>query len=205
MHAGAVPVHVLAERLAVPVHVHAVFFAKAEEEVAGHPDLIGGRLRAFAEDLEFPLALRHFGVDAFVIDAGIEAEVEVRIDDLARNVADVLVADAGVIFALRRRKAAALRKAERRAVLVEKVFLLEAEPRVRIIENGRARICRMRGVVGQHDFAHHERAVRLGGIGINGDGLEQAVGAMALGLARGAAVEAPDGELFQRRERSRTP
>jgi hypothetical protein len=79
VHAGAVPVHVLAERLAVPVHVHAVLFAEAQQEVAGDPDLVSGGLGALAEDLELPLALGHFGVDALVVDAGVEAEVEMRV------------------------------------------------------------------------------------------------------------------------------
>ena len=65
VHAGAVPIDVLAERLAMPVDVHAVFFAEAHQEIARHPHLVGGVLGTFAEDLEFPLALGHFGVDAF--------------------------------------------------------------------------------------------------------------------------------------------
>src|SRR5437763_244949 len=69
----------------------------------------GGSL---AENLEFPLALRDFGVDAFVVDAGGEAKIEVLFHHLAGDVADILVADAGVVRSLWRRKAAG-GKAER--------------------------------------------------------------------------------------------
>ena len=55
------------------VHVDAVLLAEAQQEVAGDPDLVGGLLRALAEDLELPLALRDLGVDALVVDAGLEA------------------------------------------------------------------------------------------------------------------------------------
>jgi hypothetical protein len=80
------------------------------------------------------LTLRHFGVDAFVVDAGVEAEVEVFLDKLTGNIADVLVADASIVGALRRR-IAGCREAEWAAVLVEKVFLFKAEPCAGIVEN----------------------------------------------------------------------
>ncbi len=81
------------------------------------------------------------------------------LDDLARDRADVRVADAGVIRALRRRITGG-REAERTAVLVEEVFLLEAEPGAGVVENGGALVGRVRRLaIGHHDFAHHQRAV----------------------------------------------
>ena len=122
------------------------------------------------------------------------------LDDLARDVADVLVADAGVVGALRRR-IAGVREAERAAVLVEEVFLLEAEPGARVVEDGRALVRRVRRLaVGHHHFAHHEHAVLALAVGINRDRLQHAVGAVAFGLHRRAAVEAPQRKLIQRRE-----
>ena len=204
MHAGAVPVGV-AERLAVEFDVDAVVFGEAQHQVAGHPHFVGGLLGALAEDLEFPLALRHFGVDAFVVDAGSEAEVEMLFDDLAGDAADVRVADAGVIRALRRRIACG-REAERTAVLVEEVFLLEAEPGACVVEDGGALVRGVRGLaVGHHDFAHHQRAVVARGVRIDRDRLQHAIRAVAFGLHGRRAVKAPQRKLFQRRERCRIP
>ncbi len=181
MHAGAVPVGV-AERLAVEFDVDAVFFGQPQHQIAGHPHFVGGFLGALAENLEFPLALCHFGVDAFVVDAGGEAKVEMLLDHLAGDVADILVADAGVVGALRRR-IAARRKAERAAVLVEEIFLLEAEPGAGVVENGGAHVGRMRRLaVRHHHFAHHQHAVGARGIGIERDGFEHAIGAVPFRL-----------------------
>ena len=200
MHARAVPVGV-AERLAVILDVDAVFLGQPLHQVAGHPHLVGGPLRALAEDLELPLALRHFGVDAFVVDAGGEADVEMLLDDLARDVADLAVADAGVIRALRRR-IAGLGEAERTAVLVEEILLLEAEPGALVVEDGRALVRRMRRhAVRHHDLAQHEHAVLALAVGKDADRLQHAVRAAAFGLHGRAAVEAPQRQLLQRRKR----
>src|SRR4029453_10021411 len=87
------------------VEVHAVPLAEAEHQVARDPELVGGALGAPTEDLELPLPLRDLGVDALDSDAGLDAQVDVLIDDLPRDVAHVLEADAGVVLALRRREA----------------------------------------------------------------------------------------------------
>ena len=138
MHSRAVPVGIFAERFAVPINVHAIFFAKTGEKIAGDPHLVGSALGAFAENLEFPLAFGDFGVDAFVIDSGFKAEIEMFFNNLASDVSDVFVANTRVVFALRRRETASSGKAQRNTVFVEEVFLLESEPRVGIIGNCRA-------------------------------------------------------------------
>src|SRR4029079_15660828 len=102
------------------------------QEVARDPHLVGGPLGALAEDLELPLALCDLGVDALELDPGRETEVDVLVDDPARDIADVPVAGPGVVLALRRGEAV-LREPERAPVLVEEVLLLEPEPRVRVV------------------------------------------------------------------------
>ena len=186
------------------VHVDAVLLAEAQEQVAGDPDLVGGPLRALAEDLELPLALGDLGVDALVVDAGLEAEVEVGVDDLAGDVADVLVADAGVVLALRRREPLA-REAERHAVPVEEVLLLEAEPRVGIVRDRRAAVARVRRLVGQEHLAHDERAVGPGRVGEDGDRLQQAVGVAALPPGASSCRRSPTSGAPRGSGSSRTP
>ena len=199
MHPGAVPVRV-AERLAVILDVDAVFFAKTLKNVAGCPHFVGGLFRALAENLELPLALGHLGVDAFMIDAGVETQIEMLLDDLARDVADILIADARVIGPLRRGKTM-FGEAERTSVLKKEILLLEAEPGAGIVENGGARVGRMRGdAIRHHHFAQNEGAVLARGIGIDGDRLQHAIRAAPLGLLGGAAVEAPKRQLLKRRK-----
>jgi hypothetical protein len=58
VHARAVPVDVLAQRFAVPVHVHAVFFAQAHHDVAGDPHLVAALLEPLPKiwNSHWPLA-----------------------------------------------------------------------------------------------------------------------------------------------------
>ena len=199
VHAGAVPVAL--ERFAVILDIDTVFLAKALEQVAGDPDLVRGTLGAFSENLELPLAFGDLGVDALVIDAGREADVEVLVDDGAGDAADIRVTHTAVILTLRIRIATG-REAERKAVFHEEILLLESEPRGLLIEDGRAGVGRMRGLaVRHHDFAHDDGAVLAGGVRIDGHWLEHAVGAAALGLACRTAVESPHRELLELGER----
>src|SRR3954463_9019188 len=129
------------------IHVDPIALAEAKHQVPRDPELVGCAPRALAEDLELPLALCDLGVHAFDLDAGLDAEVDVLVDDLPRDVANVLEADARVVLALRRGKAL-LREPERRAVPVQEVLLLEAEPRVGIVCDRGPAVRRMRRTVG---------------------------------------------------------
>src|SRR5207244_10136952 len=138
------------QRLGMEVDVGAVALAQAQEQVARDPHLVGRPPRALAEDLELPLALRDLRVDALEVDACSEAEVDVCVDDLARDVADVLEADACVVLTLRCRESVG-GEAERATVPEEEVLLLEAEPRIRVVWDRGARVRRMwRPVREQH-------------------------------------------------------
>ena len=202
MHAGTVPIDILAQRLAMPVDIDAVSFAQAHHDVARHPHLVGGGAGTFAENLEFPLALRHFSVDAFDVDAGVEAQINVLLGQFTSDAADVLVTNASVIFALRIGITAAVRETERNMPsFVEEIFLLETKPRAGIIQNRCATIARMRRLhVRHHNFAHHQRAVLAGGIRINRNGLQHAIRAFAFGLAGRAAIKAPPGQVLRASE-----
>ena len=120
------------------------------------------------------------------------------VDDLPGDVADVLEADAGVVLALRRGEAL-VREPERRAVPVQEVLLLESEPGVGVVADRGAAVRRVRLPVGQQHLAHDEAGVVPRRVGEEGDRLQEAVRARAVGLAGGAAVEVPERELFEGR------
>ena len=117
MHAGTIPIHIFTERFAMKIHVNTILLAQANEEIASNPYLVSGTPGALAENLELPLTFGHFGVDAFVINPGVEAKIEVGIDDFTGDTADVLVSDSGVVLALRSR-VAGVRETQRPTVFV---------------------------------------------------------------------------------------
>ena len=61
--------------------IYFVFFAETIHEIASDPNVVGCLGGTFREDLEFPLALGDFSVDAFVVDAGGQTELEVFLND----------------------------------------------------------------------------------------------------------------------------
>src|SRR5262245_48047626 len=114
------------------------------------------------------------------------------INDLPGDVAYILVADAGVVFTLRRREAAALRECHGHAVLVHEILLLETEPCIRFCDDGRPGVAGMGSfAIRHHDLAHDEHAVLLGAVREDCDGLEHAVRTVTFGLSGGTAVETP--------------
>ena len=119
----------------MPLNVYFELFAEAQQKEAGYPDIISSFLGAFGEALEFPLTFGHLGVDAFVVDASVEAEVEVSVGDFASDPADVGKANTAVVFALRS-WVSTFGEAERHTLLHEKVFLFKSKPSSFIVRNG---------------------------------------------------------------------
>src|ERR1700740_3215391 len=122
-----------------------------------------------------------------------------RIDNFASDTPNVFVADAGIVFTLWIWKTG-WREAERTPIFPQKILLLEAEPSIRVIENSCSSIGGVRGAVGMQNLVHYDGSILLGNIGINGNRLQHAIGAMPLGLPCRAAVEPPLRYLFQCRK-----
>jgi hypothetical protein len=86
MHTGTIPITF--EGFAVIFNIDAILFTEALEDVACDPDLVTSLVSTFAKNLIFPLALGDFAVDAFVVDACIEAKVEMFFNDGASDITD---------------------------------------------------------------------------------------------------------------------
>ncbi len=93
---------------------------------------------------------------------------------------------------------AVLREAERTSILIKEIFLLEADPEIRIVYDRGARVGRVRRAIRVHHFVQHDIPVFAAGIGIERHRFQNAVGAFAFGLHRGAAVKTPIGNIGQR-------
>ena len=88
-------------------------------------------------------------------------------------------------------------EAERTAILIEEVFLLKAEPKIRIVGCGSAHVGRVRRAIRKHDFAEHDEGVFAAGIGVECNRLENAIGLVARSLHGGTAVKSPQGQIGQ--------
>jgi len=127
-----------------------------------------------------------------VVDTGSETLLEVLLDDLAGDRADILVADAGIVPALRSR-ITLFGETKRAAVFIEEILLLKPEPGTVVVEDGCAFVGRMRGLaIGHHDLAQHQHAVGARRVREDPDRLEDAVGTAAFRLHRRASVKAPE-------------
>jgi len=136
-----------------------------------------------------------------VVDAGGQAELEVLLDNLAGQAAHVLVAYAAVIGALRLERVSVLGKAQRTAIFIEEILLLQANPEVGIVLDGRPRIGGVRRAIGVHDFAENDVGAGAARIRIQSDGLQNTVRLAALGLHGGTAIKSPQGEIGKRGRR----
>ena len=198
MHSRSVPV--AANGLAMELQIHAVGLTEARHEIPGHPDVVGGSPRTFAEDLELPLSLGDLRIDSLMVDAGVRRHRSRCLSTMSRATSPTcVVTNPRVIFALRRRKSLC-RESERAAVLVEEILLLETEPAVGVIDDRRARVGRMRTAIRPEHLRHHDGAVRLGRVWINSDRLENAIGGSALRLLRRTAVKPPVRNLLESQE-----
>ncbi len=116
----------------MPVDRHAVLLGNTLQQVTGDPNLVAGFLGTLGEDLEFPLAHHHFGVDAFDVQAGFQAQFQMLFDDFAAN--RFAVTDAAVVRALR--TGISFGGEADRLVgfgIPDRVLLLEAEPEIVVV------------------------------------------------------------------------
>src|SRR5580658_10445279 len=160
VHAGSIPVAL--DGLAMQFHIYAVLLTKTHHQIASGPGVVGGFLRAFGEDLEFPLAFRYFRVNAFMVDPGGQTKLPVFVDYLAGDAAHIFVANAAVIGALRSIRVAVFRKTKWTPVFKEEIFLLQANPQVGIVLDGSARVGGMRSAIRVHHFAQNDIRILAG-------------------------------------------
>ncbi len=111
-----------------------------------------------------------------------------------------IVPDAAVVSALAFFGEAFRRETERMAVFVEEVFLLEAEPGLRVIQDGGAGVGGVRRKVGMENFAEGNYTVDARGVLVTRDRLENAIRVVPFGLLSRTAVKAPVRQLLQLRE-----
>ena len=203
MGAGAVPIAL--DGFGVQRRVDAAVFGDPIQQPAGDPQVIRDVGRAQRSDLEFPLAGHDLGVDAGNGESGFHAGVHVRLDDFPAE--DLVRAHPAVERPLRR-GIAALRPAQGRASAEERVFLLDAEPRLLGFEllldfdQARAGIGLVDRSVRQQDFVHDQDVVAFADrVGYVAHRFEQAVAVVSVGLHGTGPVEAPHGDVVQTLDR----
>src|SRR5215212_4989827 len=178
--------------------------ARPVEQPARDPELIADSRRRDRPDLELPLTRHDLGVDTRDLDAGLQAVLQVRLDNRASE--HLVRADAAVVAALGGREAV-VGPAERLDAVKEGVLLLQAEPGVVFgvllgdLAAGRPGVGRVRLAVDEEDLAHHQ-LVRLASNRVikDGDRLQHAVRTVAGRLLGARPVEAPDPGLLAERD-----
>ena len=198
VRARAVPVS--ADRLRIQRRADPERLSHAIQQPTREPQLIGDLRGAQRPDLEFPLTRHDLGVDARDLESGFQTGIEVRLDDLTAE--DLIRADAAVVPALRCREAAVGEPEWPRAA-EERVFLLDAEPRVKGreaqshigVRTSHVRNMRLSGH--EHDLAQDEEVITTADrIRAGEHRLKDAVGAVTRRLLRARSVEAPDRRLL---------
>ena len=196
MHAGTVPITKYGFRM--PVDRVAVLLAGALGQVARNPGLVAGASGAPGEYLEFPLPRGNLGVDAFDVDSGVKAGIQVLVDALPPE--RVAGTHGAVVRALRSGVAAG-RETGRQvgAGIPEEVLLFEAEPEVLVVVfDGRATVGLVWRTVRVHHLGHHQVGVAAARVREDRHRFQQQIGRVAFGLRRRTAIEVPHGAFFQR-------